>query len=137
VAAFVAAGVVQHARLFGPVDPTGIARNLYNDAMQLRETLPPGVRIGSFESGTLDYFLDRDVYNLDGKTNARAYRALVEGRMDRLVTELDLDYVVSSPLLIRDLLDRRGQWTPGRLEIAGRLAHNLIVRVNPPKKVSG
>jgi len=131
IAGAVTAGAVEHAALFGSVDPTGIARNLYRDAKALDDMLPADARIGSFESGTLDYFLEREVVNLDGKTNARALQALVEGRMDRLVIDMSLDYVVSSPLLIRDLLDRRGQWPPGRLEIVGRLAHNLIVRVNP------
>ncbi len=129
LAGAVLAGVAGHRRLFATPDPTGIAYRLYHDAIYVRDHLASRDRIGSFESGTLDYFLDRDVFNLDGKTNARAYRALVEGRMDRLVDELDLDYVVSSPPLIRDLLDRRGRWQPGRLRLVGHLSHVEIIAV--------
>ena len=123
-----------HAQLYREADPTGIARNIYRDAIELFDHIPPDSRVGSFESGTLDYFLTQDIYNLDGKTNARAHRALVEGRLDQLVEELELDYVVSSPPLIRDLLDRRGQWPTGRLQMVERpLGHNLIIKVNRPE----
>jgi len=135
VAALVSISIVTasgraHAELFGAVDETGIAYRLYHDAIQMRSAFTPDARIGSFESGTLDYFLDRDVFNLDGKTNRRAYQALLDGRMDRLVKHLGLDYVVSSPWLVRDLLYRRGRWAPGELEAVGRLSHNVIIAVN-------
>ena len=127
--AFLIAGTLDHLRFFAPPDE-GIAYRIYHDAVELRSFVTPGMRIGSFESGTLDYFLDVDVFNLDGKTNTTAYRELVAGRMDRLVETLHLDYVVSSPPLIRDLLIRRGRWSPGRLRLVDKLSHNVILKVD-------
>lgn len=127
---FTAISVRDHARLFAAPDPNGIAYRIYHDAIKLRDLAASGVRIGSFESGTPDYFIEADIFNLDGKTNALAHREMVEGRMDRLVETMKLDYVVSSPPLIRDLLSNRGQWRPGQLEIVGKLSHNWIVKIH-------
>jgi hypothetical protein len=122
-------GIRDHARFFAP-PAEGIAYRIYHDTVELRSFITPEMRIGSFESGTLDYFLDVDVFNLDGKTNAAAYSGLLNGRMDRLVDDLRLDYVVSSPPLVRDLLLRRGRWPPGRLREVDRLRHNVILKVD-------
>ncbi|MGB0714489.1 MAG: glycosyltransferase family 39 protein [Phycisphaerae bacterium] len=124
-------GGLEHRSLFAEPDDTGIAFRLYADAVALTETLAPEDRVGSFESGTLDYFMPRDVYNLDGKTDGRALEALRAGRIDRHIYDLGLDFVVSSPPLIRDLLSRRGQWSPGELTVVGRLQHNLVVKIGP------
>lgn len=120
-----------HASLAAAPDPTGIAYRLYEDSQSLAEELPRDSRVGSFESGTLDYFMARDIYNLDGKTDARALEALREGRIDRHIRELGLDFIVSSPPLIRDLLSRRGRWHPGELTVIARHRHNLVVVVQP------
>ncbi len=131
-ALFLPAAVYGQAKFFGPVEK-GIAYRIYHDAVDLRELGRPGVRIGSFESGTLDYFLDPDalVFNLDGKTNPAAQRAMASGTMDQLVDDLRLDYIVSSPPPIRDQLLRRGQWSPDRLELVRRMRHNLVFKVHP------
>ena len=117
-----------HARWFRPPDH-GIAYNIYHDTMDLKPMLTPDMRIGSFESGTLDYFLDVDVINLDDKTNELAHREMVAGRMDRLVETLRLDYIVSSPPLIRDLLVARGRWAPESFTQLKRLSHSVVLKM--------
>ncbi len=129
VLAFCVVGGWEHARFFARPEQ-GIAYRIYQDTVELRSFVTPQMRIGSFESGTLDYFLDVDVINLDGKTNALAHREMVAGRMDRLLDTLGLDYVISSPPLVRDLLMRRGRWDSGRPEVVARLTHNVILKVD-------
>ncbi|MCG3130638.1 MAG: hypothetical protein FLDDKLPJ_01404 [Phycisphaerae bacterium] len=135
-AIYVAAAVRGHVTLFR--DPPMINEpRMYLDALDLRDRLEPEARVGTFESGILDYFLQREVINLDGKTNEAAHRALAEGRMHELLDELRIDYVVSSPPLVRDLLLRRGHWPEGTLSVVGRLRHNVILRVMPPVPAAG
>lgn len=130
-ATYLAASIRGHAALF-LTPPMNNEPRMYLDALDLRDRLEPEARIGTFESGILDYFLQREVINLDGKTNEAAHRALVEGRMHELLDELKIDYVVSSPPLVRDLLVRRGNWQEGALSVVGRLRHNVILRVIRP-----
>jgi hypothetical protein len=132
VVVFFAAGARTHAKFVGPVEK-GIAYRIYHDAIDIREWAKPGMRLGSFESGTLDYFLDPDVlvFNLDGKTNPAAQRAMAAGTMDELIEALRLDYVVSSPPPIRDQLFRRGRFDANQLELVGRMRHNLVFKVHP------
>lgn len=117
------------AKFFGPIRQSGIAYNLYHDAVDLRLLAADGVKIGSVESGTLDYFIEQDVINLDGKTNVVAHRAMLAGKMDELLVAWGIDYVVSSPLVTRDLVMRRGQFEGVSLVLEGRLRHNWIWRV--------
>ena len=132
VTVLVAGGIRDHALLFGPVDKTGIAARLYADAITIRDSWTPRMKVGSFESGTLDYFIDADIYNLDGKTSSGAYQALRTGTMAEYIHELQLDYVISSPPLIRDLLFRRGDFKDARPLIVQKLKHNVVVAVKPP-----
>ncbi|MCC7292133.1 MAG: hypothetical protein IT449_08755 [Phycisphaerales bacterium] len=129
VAIYGAAGIDGHVRLFGDPPPSVNEPRMYADTLALRELLPRGCRIGSFESGILDYYLGWDVINLDGKTHAAALDALKTGRMDRFIEEEGLEYIVSSPPLLRDLLSRRGNWKEGRLGIIAKLSHNWVLKV--------
>jgi hypothetical protein len=125
----VAVGLYEHRTLFQSADPTGIAARLYLDAMDLDKQFPADVRLASFESGTLDYFMQRDIINLDGKTNINAHQAMVDGNMHQLIEDLQVDYVVSSPPLVRDLMLQRGRWRPGQVQNVARLRHNWVFRI--------
>lgn len=118
------------------LNPLSPEYRMAEDAQRLEQWLPPGSRVGTFESGILDYFLTDDVINMDGKTNAVAFSALREGAMERFVIEARLDYIASSPPLLRDLLYQRGHWPPGMLEPVLALKHNQVLRVNRDKILS-
>ncbi len=138
VLAGLACSIIGHSNLVQSREAHGIAYNLYHDAINLNEFFEPSARIGSFESGTLDYFSGRVIYNLDGKTNVYALEALKQKSMHELVDELQLDYVISSPPLIRDLLIARGNWRRGTLERIKPtnadgtpvFAHNWVFKIN-------
>ncbi len=124
-----AAGIEGHRRLFGDPPASVNEPRMYADTLALRELLPYGCRIGSFESGILDYYLGWDVINLDGKTNAAALNALKAGRIDEYIEKRGIEYIVSSPPLLRDLLSPRGHWEEGRLRLVARLSHSWILKV--------
>lgn len=126
---YTAAGIEGHRRLFGDPPASVNEPRMYADTLALRELLPRGCKVGSFESGILDYYLGWDVINLDGKTNAAALKALKAGRMDEYIEEQNIEYIVSSPPLLRDLLNRRGNWDQGRLSLVARLSHNWVLKV--------
>lgn len=126
---FAAAAIVGHVRLFGPINPAINEPRMLHDAIALRDMLPAEGRVAATESGILDYFLGRDVINLDGKTNAAAHAAMVGGTMDRYLEQAGVEYVLSSPPLLRDLILRRGDRVMEKLEHAATLRHFMVLRV--------
>ncbi|HEV8335535.1 MAG TPA: glycosyltransferase family 39 protein [Candidatus Polarisedimenticolia bacterium] len=73
----------------------------------LDEAIPPEATAGAFQSGTLSYFSDRTVINLDGVVNGAALRALEEKRMAEYVRGAGIQAVIDYPLILQALLVRR------------------------------
>ena len=73
----------------------------------LDQTIPPEATAGAFQSGTLSYFSDRTVINLDGVVNAAALEALKERRMAEYVRSEGIQAVIDYPLILHALLVRR------------------------------
>jgi hypothetical protein len=98
--------------------------------------LSSGQRLGAFQSGVIGYYSDATVYNLDGKVNRDAHRALLAGRMWRYLCNAEIDYVADWQYLVKGfLVDRSETWEPGRLERAAILQSNRsrpihVYRVN-------
>jgi hypothetical protein len=76
-------------------------------ARVLDRNLPPGARVGAFQSGTLSYFATRPVVNLDGVVNGEASQALREKRMLAYIREERLAAVIDAPFIVDALLVRR------------------------------
>jgi predicted secreted protein len=58
--------------------------------------LPPDARIASWDAGTLGYFSDRKVVNLDGVVNSHDwYEALQQGRTAEFLAARDVDWVAN------------------------------------------
>jgi dolichyl-phosphate-mannose-protein mannosyltransferase len=85
----------------------------------LDQNIPPGERAGAFQSGTLGYFSERRVVNLDGVVNGGALRAMRERRMSEYIRSERIGAVIDFPLIIQDLLVRRSP--PGAARALGEV----------------
>jgi hypothetical protein len=59
----------------------GFQQPLLDAALEVRTATPPDARIGSFNAGTMAFYSDRTVVNLDGVVNPDAYDALRDHRL--------------------------------------------------------
>jgi hypothetical protein len=70
-------------------------------ALYIKDKISPEVKIGSFQSGCLSYWLDNQVVNLDGVTNENAYFHLKNKTMDSYLNELQVNYIVEEVYLFK------------------------------------
>jgi len=68
-------------------------------ALFAKDRIPPNAKVGGFQSGSLSYWLDSPVINLDGVTNKDAYRHLKNKTMDGYLEEQEIDYLVEEVFL--------------------------------------
>lgn len=66
-----------------------------------RERVPQSVKVGTFQSGCLSYWLDNRVVNLDGVVNRDAYSALSAKTMGTYLEEQEIDYLVEEAFLFK------------------------------------
>ena len=72
------------------------AKGYYFPAKIAAKTIPPGTRVGAFQSGAFGYFLSENlVFNLDGKVNRDALNALLKKRMFEYLKSQDIEYLIS------------------------------------------
>ncbi len=64
------------------------------------EHLPPGTRVGAFNSGIQGYFSKAQVINLDGLVNNAAYDALREKRLWAYIHEARIAYLIDFPFYL-------------------------------------
>ena len=115
---------------------------------ELLEGLPPGTRIGSFNTGIYDYFSETDVLNLDGVVNAESRRAIERGELPAYLAERRVTYLIDGDLgqeegielLDRDprvrlerVLDLRTLYPPYRGRYARRTYLWRVVPVEAPR----
>jgi len=62
--------------------------------------------LGAFQAGTLSYFGQLDVVNLDGKMNPDAARALADGKLHEYIAARQIDYILDWPWILRSLCKR-------------------------------
>jgi hypothetical protein len=68
-------------------------------ALFAKDRIPPKAKVGGFQSGSLSYWLDTPIINLDGVTNKAAYLHLKNKTMDAYLEEQDIDYLVEEVFL--------------------------------------
>ena len=66
-----------------------------------REHVPPGIKVGTFQSGCHSYWLDNRVVNLDGVVNRDAYFSLYAKTMDSYLETEGIDYLVEEVFLFK------------------------------------
>jgi hypothetical protein len=99
----------------------------------LDQAIPPQATAGAFQSGTLSYFSDRTVVNLDGVVNAGALAALKERRMAEYVRSAGIQAVIDYPLILQALLVRRSPAGEARrLGEVQQVGPFYLVRVGSP-----
>lgn len=105
----IAWGIAGREASLGPLNPTD---PYWRMAETLDATLPPGTRLGAFQSGTLGWASRHVVINLDGVVNRDASRAIREGRVLQVALEQGVECIVDWPWVLRDLLFRRSRPDP-------------------------
>ena len=71
-------------------------KGYYSPAKIAAKTIPPGTRVGAFQSGAFGYFLHENlVFNLDGKVNRDALNALLERRMFEYIQSQEIEYLIT------------------------------------------
>ncbi len=95
---------------------------LYRTAEWLNTHLPPGTRVGVFQSGLIGYYATVSVINLDGKVNGAAREALANGTMWNYVCAEGIAYVADWPSMIDQLLKARSAaWRDDALTFVARI----------------
>ena len=73
----------------------------------IREHVPPGAKIGGFQSGAFEYLADEwGVVNLDGVVNADALTAMKTGQMSAYLRENDIQWILDLDWIIDALYVR-------------------------------
>jgi hypothetical protein len=102
-------------------------------ARELNKTVPPEGRVGVFQAGTMGYFSDRKVINLDGVVNHEALVALEDRKLLAYLRRQKIDYVTDHAAIIQ-MLFKRGL-TPGEEKAFGVLSPPgskvILLRVRP------
>jgi len=65
----------------------------------VKEHIPQKVKVGTFQSGCLSYWLDNRVVNLDGVVNREAYVHLKNKTMDKYLDAQEIDFLVEEVFL--------------------------------------
>lgn len=84
--------------LFFPFFSRNFEESYYNllayPALWIGENVPPGEKVGMFQSGTAGFVHPDVVVNLDGKVNAAAWTAYRNGRLPHYVDSVGFDYII-------------------------------------------
>lgn len=68
-------------------------------ARYLTDELPPGARVGAFNTGVYQYYTpQRDVINLDGVMNPESLEAIEAGELDAYALALGITHIVDPPV---------------------------------------
>ncbi|MBW2183176.1 MAG: glycosyltransferase family 39 protein [Deltaproteobacteria bacterium] len=87
-------------------------KGYYTPAKEAAKTIPPGAKIGAFQSGAFGYFLNKNlVLNLDGKVNGEARNALKKHRIFDYLKSQDIEYLIAWDLNLQRLLAKRSQYS--------------------------
>jgi len=78
--------------------------------------------IGAFQAGTLSYFGQLDVVNLDGKMNPDAARALADEKLHEYIAARQIDYIVDWTWILRSLCTRHMRGTELGFRVIAREA---------------
>ena len=73
----------------------------FSAAHFVKARIPSQVKIGTFQSGALSYWLDNQVINLDGVINREAYLHVKEKTLGTYLEEQKVDYLVEEKYLFR------------------------------------
>ena len=85
-------------------------KGYYSPAKEAAKIIPPGVTIGSFQSGAFGYFLHKNlVLNLDGKVSRNARNALEQNRILEYLRSQDIKYLISWDLNLYKLLKKHSR----------------------------
>jgi hypothetical protein len=88
------------------------AKGYYSPAKVAAKTIPPGTRVGAFQSGAFGYFLNENlVFNLDGKVNRDALNALLERRMFAYLKSQEIEYLIAWDFNLDYFLLQRSQYS--------------------------
>jgi len=77
----------------------------YDIAGWVDENTEEGEKVGVLQSGTIGYFSNRQVINLDGKVNRKALDALQDGELMSYVKEENIDIIVDHSRILEIFLD--------------------------------
>lgn len=95
----------------------------------IERDLPPGARIGAFQSGVIGYF-NETVINLDGKVNA-ASLGMAGGGREAYIDRADIQYLVEWRGILLGGLDGAwlmAQWAPCPVQVPGGITVCLVRR---------
>lgn len=107
---------------------TGRIGNSHALAAGYLSTLPPGLKVGAFQSGVLGYFRD-GVYNLDGKVSRAALDAAKRGALPDYIEASGIDVLIGWPEEIeylRRLSPQLARW--GSCDARPPVTHDCIRR---------
>ena len=80
----------------------------YRAGIWINENLPQDAIIGSYLAGTVGYFSERKLIDLDGKVNSNAAEALIEAKIGKYIRENGINFVSDWPSYITALESRGG-----------------------------
>jgi hypothetical protein len=103
----------------------------YELAQWIKRFTPPHVRIGAFNAGIIGYFSDRTVINLDGVVNAKALKALQDGRLLSYIIHNRITYVadwygIDKQILKLSKMDKHQQY---RFDLVCMVGKGAIYRL--------
>lgn len=97
-------------------------KGYYTPAREAAEIIPPGAKIGAFQSGAFGYFLNENlVLNLDGKVSRDSRQALKKNRIFEYLKSQDIEYLIAWDLNLQRLLVKHSQYSKNH--IAKNLEH--------------
>ncbi len=104
LAAFLLAQLVDAARVLP--EPLAGQRELAFAGQHLAAVLPPGARVGCFNSGIVTFYAATTappgtalrIVNLDGVVDARSFAALQQGELGASLASRGIDYVIDHPV---------------------------------------
>ena len=80
----------------------------YRAGIWINENLPQDAIVGSYLAGTVGYFSERKLVDLDGKVNRNAAEALIEANIGNYIRENGINFVSDWPSYIKALESRGG-----------------------------
>lgn len=87
------------------------AKGYYSIAKGAAKNIPPGTKVGAFQSGAFGYFLNENlVFNLDGKVNYDALDALKRNEIFKYIETQDINYLIAWDWNFKKLLLGHSQY---------------------------
>ena len=87
--------------------------------------MKPGEVVGAFQSGLIGYYNHFTLYNLDGKVNRDAQKALLDGTIWQYLCQSKVTYVVDQQHYIDRLLYKRtADWNPAKTTLVYHIPAN-------------